>query len=404
MKIGFFADGYLPQKNGVATSVAEYADALASRGHEVTIIAPKYPGYTDTKHKVIRLSSINYKKQVGVRLAIYLPEKAFRQLLRLQFDVIHGHGDGPITMLGWTIAKRKGVPFILSHHTFWNRYTHYLPAGKLIHPKIVEKITQLFSNSCSAIISPSYMSKRELKNYGVTKPITVIHHGLDLSNYKTGDSKYLRKKIKIPDKNKILLYVGRLGKEKSVDLLLESFSRIYKTHPDTSLVLVGDGPQKLYLKSLAKNLGIEKSTHFIGEIDYKKIPSVFHSADLFLFTSSTETLGKVVLEAMAAGLPIVTLNIPPFKELIKNKHEGMLVRPNAKAISHAVINLIDDSNLRNQMSKHAKIKADEFSINNAIKRIESIYTKQISLYESRRRQGFTQIISKVRNFLDVEFR
>src|SRR5690606_28407831 len=106
------------------------------------------------------------------------------------------------------IAKRKNIPFILSHHTFWNRYTHYLPAGKLIHPRIVEKITQVFANSCSSIISPSNMSKRELLNYGVTKPITVIHHGLDLSNYTTGNKDFLRKKIKIPADHKILLYVG----------------------------------------------------------------------------------------------------------------------------------------------------------------------------------------------------
>ncbi len=404
MKIGFFADGYLPQKNGVATSVAEYADGLQKQGHSVTIIAPKYPGYKDKRKNVIRLSSISYKKQIGVRLAIYLPERSFRELLKLDFDIIHGHGDGPITMLGWTIAKRKNIPFILSHHTFWNRYTHYLPAGKLIHPRIVEKITQVFANSCSSIISPSNMSKKELLNYGVTKPITVIHHGLDLSNYTIGNKDFLRKKIKIPADHKILLYVGRLGKEKSVDLLLHAFKEVHQKNPHTTLVLVGDGTEKKNLEEHAYELGIAQATHFLGEVEYKNIPSVFHSADLFVFASKTETLGKVVLEAMAAGLPIVTFNIAPFKELIKNNKEGLLVPSRIQSFANAVQKIVTNDEMRMEMSKNAKLKAEQFSIINAIKKIETIYEKNISLYEMRRRRGITEIISKVRNFLDVEFR
>ena len=401
MKIGFFTDGYLPQKNGVATSVAEYAKALEKNGHTLTIIAPNYPGHIDRKKNIIRLASINYKKETGIRLAIYLPEKSFRDLLKLDFDVIHGHGDGPITMLGWTIAKRKNIPFILSHHTFWNKYTHYLPAGKFIHPRMVEKITQLFANSCSSIISPSFMSKRELKNYGVTKPITVIHHGLDLSNYKSGNSDFLRKKIKVPSDHKILLYVGRLGKEKSVDILLHAFQTVHKQNPKTALVLVGHGREKEQLKNHAKGLGIADSTYFLGEVEYKKIPSVFHGADLFVFASKTETLGKVVLEAMAAGLPIVTFNIAPFKELITNNSEGLLVASNTRALAHAAQIILENEPMRIEMSKNAKIKAEQFSIDNAIAKIEEIYKENIELYEIRRRRG---IISKVRNFLDVEFR
>lgn len=401
MKIGFFADGYLPQKNGVATSVAEYADALEKNGHTLTLIAPKYPGYNDTKKNVIRLSSIRYKKETGVRVAIYLPEKAFRELLKLDFDIIHGHGDGPITMLGWTIAKRKNIPFILSHHTFWNRYTHYFPAGRLIHPRIVEKFTQLFANSCSAIISPSHVSKRELKQYGVTKPITVIHHGLNLSNYKPGNTNFLRKKIKIPTDHKILLYVGRLGKEKSVDVLLQAFQLIHKKDPKTNLVLIGNGTQKEQLEQYAAKLGLADSTHFLGEVDYKQVPSVFQSADIFVFMSKTETLGKVILEAMAAGLPTVTLNIAPYKELITHKSEGLLVSASIRSFANGVLKLLSDDMLRNSMSQNAKAKAEKFSITTAIEKIEAIYGENIEKYELHRKRG---IISKVRNFLDIEFR
>ncbi|HRN96802.1 MAG TPA: glycosyltransferase [Candidatus Levybacteria bacterium] len=401
MKIGFFTDGYLPQKNGVATSVAEYAQGLQKKGHSVTIIAPKYPRFKDKKNNVIRLSSINYKKSIGVRLAVYLPEKAFRELLKLDFDVIHGHGDGPVTMLGWIIAKQKNIPFILSHHTFWNKYTHYLPAGILIRPRMVEKFTQLFANSCNAIISPSNMSKKELESYGVSKPITVIHHGLDLSNYQKGDTQFLRKKLKIANNHKILLYVGRLGKEKSVDLLLHAFKKVQQQSPHVSLVVIGDGPQKQDLQHLAKTLGIAQNTYFIGEIEYSKIPSVFHSADIFVFASKTETLGKVILEAMAAGLPTVTLNIAPFKELLTNNKEGILVSSNPTAFAKGITTLVQDDVLRKSMGENARRKADQFSIEHAVKKIEDIYVK---LYELRKKRRITYIISRVRDFIDVEFR
>lgn len=405
MKIGFFTDGYLPQKNGVATSVLEYAEGLRKKGHTVTIIAPKYPGYKDKRNNVIRLTSVNYKKSVGVRVAVYLPEKAFRDLLRLDFDVIHGHGDGPITMLGWIIAKRKNIPYILSHHTFWNRYTHYLPVGRmLIRPRVVEKFTQIFANSCSAIISPSYVSKKELKNYGISKPITVIHHGLDLKKYIKGDTKFLRKKLKIKEKDKILLYVGRLGKEKSVDTLLYAFEKVQKKLPHTALVLIGEGQQKEYLQKLATKLDISENTYFLGEIDYKKIPSVFYSADVFVFASKTETLGKVVLEAMAAGLPTVTLNVAPFKELIRNKQEGILVSATPTSFARQIVTLLSDDNLRTTIGQNAKLRAQEFSLENAVQKIEDIYTKEIELYQLRKKRKITHLFSKVKDFLEVEFK
>jgi 1,2-diacylglycerol 3-alpha-glucosyltransferase len=404
MKIGFFADGYLPQKNGVATSVAEYAEALQKKGHTLTIIAPKYPGISDSEKNVIRLSSISYKKNTGIRLAVYLPEKSFRELLKLDFDIIHGHGDGPITMLGWIIAKRKNIPFILSHHTFWSKYTHYLPAGVLIRPRIVEKVTQLFANSCSEIISPSKMSKKELENYGVTKPITVIPHGLDLSNYSFSNKDYLHSLLHIPKTNKIILYVGRLGKEKSVDVLLHAFALVQKNNPDTSFVLVGNGTQKESLEDLAKELHIDHNTHFLGEVDYSTIPSVFYSADIFAFASKTETLGKVLLEAMAAGLPVVTLNIQPFKELIKNKAEGILVSGTPTSIAKGIVALVENETYRKELSKNALIKSEIFSIDTAVTKIESIYEKQLAAYAVRKKKRITRIITRVKSFLDVEFK
>jgi 1,2-diacylglycerol 3-alpha-glucosyltransferase len=305
-------------------------------------------------------------------------------------------------MLGWTIAKRKNVPFILSHHTFWNKYTHYFPAGKLIRPKIVEKFTQVFANSCDAVISPSQMSKKELMSYGITTPISVIHHGLDLTKYSESDTNFLRKKYKIPSTHKILLYIGRLNKEKSVEMLIDSFSKIYKTNSNTVLVLLGDGPEKDHLVEMTKDLNIQKAVYFMNSIDYKNIPAVLHSSDLFVFASKTETFGKVVIEAMAAGVPTVTFKIAPFTEIIQNNKDGLLVSPNAISLAKGVVSVLENDELRNEMGKNALLKSQEFSIEHSIKKIEKIYIKTCDEHESRSKRGITKIFNKVKNLIEVE--
>jgi len=125
MRIGFFTDGFLPQPNGVATSVVESARELTRRGHEVYIIAPDYPGYKDLNENVIRLASFNVHTPTKTRLALSLPDKRLAKILALDFDIIHGHSGGPVTLLGWEIALTKKIPFVLTYHTLWSKYTHY---------------------------------------------------------------------------------------------------------------------------------------------------------------------------------------------------------------------------------------------------------------------------------------
>lgn len=404
MKIGFFADGYLPQKNGVATAVAEYAKALEELGHEVIIIAPRYPGYTDTSSKIIRLRSLNVKKEVGIRLALYLPERAFLELLKLDFDIIHGHGDGPITFLGWSIAKRKNLPFIFTHHTFWNKYTHYFPGGRLIRPAFIEKFTKAFANSCDYITTPSMLAKTELESYGVQKPIQVVNYGLDLTNYKKITPNYLHRNFAIPKENKIVLYVGRLNVEKSVDVLLHSFKYVQENTPKVSFVLIGEGPEKEHLQRLAKKLGIANNTHFVGTIDYKDMPQAFKDADVFAFSSKTETLGKVVLEALAAGTPTVTLNEKPFTEIITQDVDGKLVEYDPSAFAHEITTILSNTELRKKLQTNGFKKIQRYSILEVGKELVGLYETLIAKNKLKQKKGVRKIIHHVKSLVDVHVR
>src|SRR6476620_1762568 len=144
MKIGFFTDGYIPQTNGVSTSVQSLVKALRKKGHTVYVIAPNMPKYIDKDKYTIRLRSLPLSRHADIRLGIQFPERNLYNILKLDFDIIHGHAGGPISLLGLQVAKFRGIPYVITYHTLCSKYTHYFLNGKVISPKTMEKISRVF--------------------------------------------------------------------------------------------------------------------------------------------------------------------------------------------------------------------------------------------------------------------
>ncbi len=378
MKIGFFTDGYLPQLNGVATSVDSWTKELEKLGHEVYILAPKYPNYKD-RDNVIRLSSIRVLKQPDIRLAGFLPIKSMVEISKIKFDIIHGLSGGTVSSLGLIVARLKKIPYVFTYYTRWNHFTHYFFKGKLISPKIVEKASRIFCNRCNCIIVPARKIKDELISFGVKKPIVVIPSGVDLTKFKKQEKGFLRKKTGIK-KEKILLYIGRLEKEKSVDFLLKTFEKIYLEDSNVNLVLIGDGKEEAKLKELAKKLKIEKNVYFAGLIGRDKINKVFADAEIFVFASTTETQGMVILEALASGLPVVAVNDPVYEGVIQNKINGVLVEPDVKQFAKACLDILSNPKERERLSDSAIKSMHNFSLSQTAKSFEKLYKNLISGY------------------------
>ncbi len=398
MKIGFFTDGYLPQPNGVAISVATCAKALQKRGHEVFIVAPKQSGYKDEKN-VFRLTSVKIQGKGDFRLALNLPEKPLRQILKINFDIIHGHAGGPVTLLGWQISRIKNVPFVGTYHTLWNRYTHYVLKGKLVTPKMAEVASKIFGNLCDLLIAPTPRVREELISYGVTKPIAVVGSGLDLARFAKAKKGFLRGKLNLGKEEKILLFVGRLGKEKSADFLIKAFKAVLKENPKTSLVLVGDGSDKAKLEAQAKNLKIEKSVLFPGFVDPADMPEVYADADIFVFASQTETQGLVIPEAFASGLPAVVVEDPAFEGVVKDGYNGFLVERDTKAFAQKVSFLLQNTSDRERFSQNAASTAEEFSVEVMAEKLEKLYKGLVAKY--KRRKLFPERIKDLRSVLDL---
>lgn len=382
-----FTESYLPDPNGIATTVAATAKILQEKGHTVYIVAPKHPRFKDEKN-VIRLYSLKIYEKLDMRTALHLPERNLIKILRLKLDIVHGHGGGSVSLIGWEVAQIKNIPFVGTYHTIAHEYSHYILRGKVVTPQIIKTVTKIFGNMCEHLIAPTERAKSELRKVGVKSPITVLASGINRSEFTDVSKGYLHSKLHLKPGTKILLYVGRLGREKSVDFLVKSFKHIAQSNPDTVLVMVGDGPETKKLKELARELKISNKVYLTGFIKGEYIPQVYADADIFVFASKTETQGMVIIEAMASRIPVVAVKDPAFSEMIENGKNGFLTQRSEKDFSDHVEKLLSSPTLYKKMSTHAKESTLKYSLEEKTQDLEGLY---VSLIESHKKREASPI-------------
>src|SRR5450755_262641 len=219
LTIGMFSDSFLPEKNGVVTSVVGAARALRRRGHRVIVVAPAHGDHSDDDPDVFRFRSTSFPFYPQLRMAFPLPAKLLTSLPRMPFDVIHRHSFFFVGCLGAYLAQARRTPLLFTYHTRFTQYTHYLPLQKDFATSRFIWLSREFSNRCDRIIAPSRCTAAELNGYGVNKPIDVLPTGVDMSLFEGGSiaQESLRARCGGP----IALFAGRLGKEKNLDLVLD---------------------------------------------------------------------------------------------------------------------------------------------------------------------------------------
>lgn len=387
MKIAVFTDTYFPQLNGVPISIDNFARVLRRKGHKVYIYAPKIEGFKDNDEDVSRLSSVKIiSSEPEVRVPIPLPNKIYRQMLRKDFDLVHAHGNGAFSMLGYQVAKLKNVPFILTFHNFLTKYTHYVLNGRLVKPKMVEVGLRVFGNLCEGVITPSEKMKEELARYGVKGEIKVIPSFIDSDRFLEVQKGYLHKKFKIPQGSPILLSVGRLGKEKKFDFLIQTFKELSTQNDEAHLVIVGYGPQKTNLVRLVERLGLTKRVHFTSRLDKEIIPKAYADADIFVFASDSETQGICVLEAATSGLPFVVVDDLAFDNLVKEGVNGYRSPLKKEVFARKIAELLGNEQKRKEFGlASSKIAAENFQDEKLTNELVSYYDKILTKHKAKRR-------------------
>lgn len=362
MKIGFFTNSYLPYLSGVTISINLLRNELVKLGHDVFVLAPNYPDSEEIHENIIRTPSIP-SHYPGFRMSIPFLNKVPR------LDIVHAHSPFGMGVWAKAVSMYQKAPLIYTFHTLFTRYAHHFP---LLPHNFTKQITvgyiRLFCNACERILAPSEMTRRALKAWQVRQPIQVVPTGIDLESLVVRED--IRMKHRIPRGAKVLLFVGRITREKNIDFLMRAFIKLYKRNTNIYLILVGDGP-------LLNNIKRQRIPNLLlpGKINRRKIFSYYAAADLFVFASQSETQGLVLAEAKAMGLPVVAIFSGGISDVVRAGIDGYVVPPNSldSFIDH-IIRLLNDEVLYRSFKTNARQDAAErFSSKNIAKSVEKIY-------------------------------
>ena len=376
MKIGFFTDTYTPQINGVVTSILTFKNELEKLGHDVYIFAPTPKQKNDSK-KTIRFPSVKFFFQPEMRFAFPYSQKALKLIEKINLDIVHSHDPFSIGLFGLWLAKRKKIPYVHTYHTLYPEYIHYIWETKFT--KEWSKIlSRKFCNKCDSIIAPSTKIKNYLKKWGTSKPIEIIPTGINIEEFKekNGEITKFKNKYKISSNDKLLIFIGRIGKEKNIGLLIRTIKKV--KNKNVKLLIAGNGPYKTELLKLAKKVGVENKILFLGYLPRKEVIAAYKSSYIFIFSSKSETQGLVIAEAMTAGLPVIAVSDLAIADMVKDKKNGYLVKSDVDEFAEKIDKLLKDKNLYKKMSKNSKILSKELSARKQAKKLENVYKKLLN--------------------------
>ncbi|MCJ7806064.1 MAG: glycosyltransferase family 4 protein [Clostridia bacterium] len=397
MKIGFFTDSFRPYTSGVVRSIELFSREFTARGHEVYIFGPDYPLLHPPKEEgVFRFISLPAPTMPDFSIPIPISVQLGPTIKRIGLDIIHVHSPFFLGSLGARAARRYRLPLIFTFHTLYDQYVHYFPIAEKTSKKIVQTIGREFCNRCNMVVAPSQIVVNYLQRIGVEAPIVNIPTGIDLAEFRDLDNNWLKKNYGLKEEDKVLLFVGRLGKEKNVAFLIKSFNSVHHQFPSTRLVLVGKGPQENYLHQLCRQLGLENKVVFTGVLSRQKIVHCYASADLFVFPSVTETQGLVIGEAKAAGLPVVAIRAFGPAEMVAHGEDGLLTEPSLSSFTDAIMQLLQNKPLYDSMSIQALINAPRISSSNCAELMLEVYQDLLSekVCASRKRKPYLQNLLK----------
>jgi 1,2-diacylglycerol 3-alpha-glucosyltransferase len=376
VRIGLFTNNYLPFCGGVTISVDTLRRGLEAGGHEVWVFAPQFPGVADVNPRVVRFPSVPAATYPEFALAVPWAPRISRLISRLDLDVFHAHHPFLLGPAARRLARRLGRPLVFTYHTRYEKYAHYVPLTRPLVEAAALRLSTRFAGRADAVIAPSVLVREQLGARGVTAPIAVVPTGVDLVCFRPADRLAARRALGLPLADPLLLYVGRLDREKSVDRVLLGFDRIGGTLGRARLWLVGHGKETETLRRIAKGLSAGDRVYFAGVQAHDTLATWYQAADLFLFASETETQGLVLAEAAACALPAVAVTAPGCEEVVRDGETGILTKADPAALAEAAIGLLLDPDRRAVMGARARqVAAETFDVRLQIARTLDVYAE-----------------------------
>jgi 1,2-diacylglycerol 3-alpha-glucosyltransferase len=399
MNIGLFTESYLPQVNGVVNFIQLLKRGLEQKGHTVHIFAPRVSGYTDRELNVHRFpmfcSFHLIEKLLGFELNWRVPLpflRRYRDILS-SLDVFHTHHMFVLGMFSASFGRRRKIPIIFTNHTNYREFEALLPV-QCVFSFIFRCWFYFVSRLSTCVISPGERMRRQLRDYGVKKEIVVIPNAVELKRFAPPDGQEiesLRARWGIKKEDRVLVYIGRLSREKNLLFLLKSLKGLLADTDDLKLLLVGDGRSKATLERVARAMDLDDRIIFTGYIPYGEIHNYYFLGDLFVTASLSEVFPLTIIEALSSSLPVVAIDAVGTGDIIRDGYNGILVQESAEAFQEGVRSIIADEGLRRRMGANGREFVERLSFEHCIEKHIALYRR----HSDSRRCGGGAVLSAV---------
>ena len=387
MRILLATDTYYPDVNGAAYFTYRLATMLSQRGHNVFVMCPSRSFRTtvsnDNAVTVYGIRSIPIPIYRDFRISpLFIPRSVTRAVKEISPDIVHIQNHFLIGKEVVSAAKRLGIPAIGTNHFMPENLVHYLHlpgiAERWVQKLAWRQFVRVFEQ-LDSVTTPTKTAAALLEKAALNKDVMPVSCGIDLERFKpTNDGAYLKQRFGIPTDRPVLLYVGRLDKEKKIDVVLRALpdiSRVTGVH----LVLAGLGKEKQNLEALAEKLGIRKAVTFTGFVPDEDLQNIYRVADVFVTAGIAELQSIVTMEAMASGLPVVAVNAMALPELVHNGENGYLFSDgDSEMLAERVIAILANRALRARMSERSLEIIKDHDINKTVEKYESIYSEIVN--------------------------
>lgn len=408
MNIVMCTDAYWPRVNGVTVSVESFSRALIKAGHNVVIICSFYP----EKQAIERMSNPVMDKResdndpIVIRVPSYpLPiskedrvakfHKWFwvsKQLDSFKPDIIHVNSEFVIGEFGFYYGKLNGVPVVYTFHTLWEDYAvNYIPhVPEFLLRFFARRIIKNMASRSETVIAPSSQIKDVLTRYKIKKPVNLLPTGIDAALFSNPAESVKAFRAQMDAKypalagKRILLFAGRIGKEKNISFLLRTMPEIFKEFPDAVLLVVGNGPDLSVFESEAASMGLGDRCVFPGYLDRKDLSLAYAMSSIFVFPSVTETQGLVTIEAMLSGIPVVAVGAMGTLTVMGGDNGGFMVKHDETEFSARVRDLLRDPVLYREKAADAREHAKSWTIDTMAGKLQMIYAETLHSYKAPR--------------------
>lgn len=383
MNILFFTNTYLPHVGGVAKSVQTLETSFRERGHEVRIIAPEFEGAEDDPD-VLRVPAIQNFNGSDFSVRIPIPNTIWQFVEDFGADVVHSHHPFLLGDAALRVARRLGVPIIFTHHTLYERYTHYVPFDSPALKRMAVGLATEYCNLCDRVIAPSESIAKLLEKRDVETPIEAIPTGIDFEAFAAADGAGFRQAQGISSETKLVGTVGRMAEEKNLFYLAEAIGGYLKQNPDAAFLVVGDGDAREDMLAILKKDASENQIHSVGKLSGQELRDAYAAMDCFVFASQTETQGIVLAEAMACGRPVVALDGPGVREVVEDGRNGVLLPSDAPAVkfTQSLAELFNDDASLRSYSEAAGKTAEGYDTGACAERMLDAYERMTAVHKS----------------------